>query len=68
MSQMTDKEYVEDGGQHCPFCRSENIQGGSLQAEGRTAWQSVSCDDCGRGWQDTYQMTGWTDEFNDNED
>lgn len=66
MTPMTNEEYIADCGQHCPFCRSPNIQAGMPSTENTVAWQSVSCDDCGRGWQDTFVMTGWTDEFNDN--
>ncbi|MBU0564890.1 MAG: hypothetical protein KJ890_15480 [Gammaproteobacteria bacterium] len=65
---MTNEEYLADAGNHCPFCRSPNIQGGGIEVEAGRAWQNINCDNCGKGWQDEYELTGWTDEFSDNED
>lgn len=50
------KEYVENGGQHCPYCGSTAIEGGKFDAEWKEAWSEVSCPDCGRTWQDEYRL------------
>lgn len=56
---LTNEEYLKDSDQ-CPFCRSRNICGtSSLGAEAGEAWQNISCNDCGKQWQDIYKMTGY---------
>lgn len=55
---MTDEEYTAKGGQHCPFCNSENISlNGTFDPESGTI--EVECDDCERQWFDYYELKGW---------
>ena len=51
------KKYLEDSGR-CPFCGSDNIEGGSLEVDGHQAWQEVTCLDCDGGWDDIYKLVG----------
>lgn len=60
---MTNEEYVAKGGNACPFCGSGHLEGDAIQSEGAKAWQEITCNGCGKVWQDVYQLTGWTDEF-----
>ena len=53
-----EKNYVEQGGNHCPYCNDEDIQSGSFDVEGPNAYQEVMCNKCGAGWQDHYKLVG----------
>ena len=44
---------------HCPFCDSDQIEGGFLEMDGSSAWQPVVCNDCGKGWNDIYNLVGY---------
>ena len=56
------KEYLEKGGQHCPYCHSTDIEGGTLDAEWNEAWAEVTCKNCGETWQDEYKLVDITEE------
>ena len=43
-----------------PFCKSEDIEGHSLSVDAGTASQEVNCLACEEEWQDTYELTGYT--------
>ncbi len=58
---LSDEEYVAAGGGKCPACGSREIEGGSIEVDSTIAWQSVRCNDCGAGWNDTYALTGYSD-------
>lgn len=64
MTTMTQEQYLEDKGCCCPHCRSRNIWGMTVYAEGGKAWQQIECHDCGETWTDQYVMTGFTTEEN----
>ena len=51
---ITQKEYKKKMGQCCPICQSENIEGGPVEIDALTAWQEMTCSDCGAGWSDYY--------------
>jgi len=57
----TDKEYVNDSGQHCPNCDSAEIEGGNIEVDGQCAWQPVTCNECNSTWNDTFQLTGFAE-------
>jgi hypothetical protein len=59
------KNYLENGGNKCPYCGSENISGGHFETDSNEAWQPVSCDDCGREWSDLYRLVGIYEESED---
>ena len=57
----TGKEYIESGGNLCPYCESENITGGHGEFDYDIAWRNVSCRDCGESWTEEFTMTGVTE-------
>lgn len=56
---LTNKEYLDECGQVCPHCSSINLSGDHVQIDAGSAWQDITCDDCGKEWQDTYTLTGF---------
>lgn len=56
---MTNAQYVEAKGMHCPFCNASDIEGGSIDIDAGYATQDVSCHDCQRAWTDRYQLIGY---------
>lgn len=54
---MTNEEYVACAGQVCPFCGDHDIEGGSIDIEGREACQTVKCSACEKEWLDIYTLT-----------
>ncbi len=49
------EEYLQDTG-YCPFCRSVQIEGDSLEVEGDAVYQDVRCLECAAAWQDEYHL------------
>ena len=43
-------------GVSCPVCGSADVSGGFVEVLDDTAWQSVSCDDCGSHWSDVFAL------------
>ena len=58
---MTSEQYVEKKGVRCPVCGSYNLTGEEVTIDYGQAFQWVSCDDCDSAWLDEYQLTGYTD-------
>lgn len=56
---MTEEEYLACGGGQCPFCRSTDITGDTIEVDGTTAWQPVVCNECDAEWQDNFNLTGY---------
>lgn len=56
---LTQREYLAKRGVVCPFCGSDDIEGGSVDIDAGGAFQSISCNTCGREWQDTYRLDGF---------
>lgn len=50
--------YIDSRGATCPFCGASDLEGGPVQIDGGTAWQSVTCPECGGCWDDLYALTG----------
>lgn len=55
----TDGEYVMHGGTRCPFCDSENIEGGPVEVDAGTATQEMLCLSCAKAWNDQYKLVGY---------
>lgn len=53
---LAEQKYIKDGGTHCPYCGSEQIEGGSISVEGGCCWQKVWCNACGAEWDDIYHL------------
>ena len=47
-------QYLEDGGNHCPYCASKDVSAGAFDGEGLC--QTVECQACGRKWLDVYKL------------
>ena len=47
---------VEDEGSHCPYCKSDQVEGSSITVEGNHAYQEMSCADCDETWDDMYRL------------
>lgn len=45
----------------CPFCKSDNITGGSWDAEAGSCSQEASCDDCHKNWYECYTACGYAE-------
>ena len=49
-NQPTSQEWSQ-----CPFCKSQDIEGDSIQVEGPETWQEVSCQRCDGNWTEIYE-------------
>ena len=56
---MTNRQYLDLGGDSCPFCRSKDMDVLQLEADGNIAWQPVACKGCGETWTDEYRLIGY---------
>jgi hypothetical protein len=52
------REYVNDGGGHCPFCGGDRLSSGDADAQEASAWLDVACKDCGVAWRDSFALVG----------
>lgn len=54
---MTDEQYLAYPEPNCcPCCGSDEIEGESIEIDGREALQDCSCSECGAEWEDRYQL------------
>ena len=51
--------YKDNGGNKCPYCHSEEIEGGSIEIDSNVATQEVWCHDCDEHWNDFYDFAGF---------
>ena len=56
---MSNEEYLEAGGNECPFCGSRDIAGGPFASDCDYAWRSVDCNTCEKSWTENFKMTGY---------
>jgi transposase-like protein len=56
---LNDAEYVKHRGSKCPFCQTENIEGGDIDFDSAMMSQKMSCHYCEQEWVDLYSLTGW---------
>ena len=52
------RRYLDSHGDSCPFCRSQEIHSGPLDADGSRAYADCKCHKCGRYWTDEWRLTG----------
>ena len=55
---MNEKEYVQSGGCRCPFCGSQDIEGGDREIDDGVAQQEMYCTECDGEWIDVYHLVG----------
>ena len=51
------KEYIKSPN-HCPYCKSDDIEAEPLDGDGLCAFSKVKCNDCGESWNDQYKLVG----------
>lgn len=56
---MSDAEYKAHGGNQCPCCKSNDIEGREINVDSGTASQEVVCNACGASWNDIYRLEGY---------
>ena len=61
-AQLTPTEYAAKMGMVCPFCLGSSMTTGHMQHDEQQAWMSVTCQVCGKEWNDVYQLTGYETE------
>lgn len=61
MKLLTNKQYVERSGMICPWCLSDDLEWGDMEAESRGANQFVSCNKCEKEWLDIHGLTGFAE-------
>lgn len=47
---------VESEKTHCPYCKSDQVEGGSITVESNHAYQEMSYNDCDETWEDMYRL------------
>lgn len=58
LTERQKEEYLNSCGNHCPYCKSENIDSiGSVETDDNYGWRNVLCNDCKKEWQDVYTLT-----------
>jgi hypothetical protein len=58
LSPEQEAEYISNRGSKCPICRSDNLEGGSLDVDGPVARVEATCLDCDAEWIDIYTLSG----------
>lgn len=62
LSLEAQKEYIENNGIACPFCKTkDHLEGGCVDVLGGTASQNVRCLFCDHSWTDLYRLQGIVD-------
>lgn len=51
------QDYIQQGGGFCPTCRSEQIEGDSVDFDGPNCIQRMRCLDCDAEWSDIYVLS-----------
>lgn len=50
-------DYIESGGANCPWCESDQIEGGSIEVDGEIASQNMTCNACDEKWVDNLRRS-----------
>ena len=46
----------------CPYCGSEEVDGGYFEQDDTFGWRDAACNICKRKWQDLFTLTGIVEE------
>jgi hypothetical protein len=49
--------YIENNGNHCPYCDSSDLAAGSFETDESSCWRPVECKTCGRKWDEIYILS-----------
>ena len=60
LTKAQEKYYLKHKGTRCPFCKTDRLHAGELQADGDTIFQDVTClkSKCRHTWTDIYKLQG----------
>jgi len=58
ISDENKKKYTETDYNNCPYCGSNEIEGGQFQADVNYAYRTVQCYKCSKEWNDLYKLIG----------
>ncbi len=62
MKPTTKMFYLQDGGNHCPYCKSKSINsGGDMEIISGRMTQTTRCETCGKNWIDIYYLEDMED-------
>lgn len=67
---MKNKEAYLSSPSKCPYCDSEDIESGALDADGAVATAEVECNNCHKSWTDVYRLVDvyhWDEQGDDAE-
>jgi hypothetical protein len=56
---MSQQEYLQHGGNKCPFCQSDKLDAELFDSETLLAWRQIQCMTCQNWWVDLYTLTGF---------
>lgn len=57
---MDNQEYVQTCGELCPYCKSGEVKGHSLESVGSTlVLRGCACERCGSEWEEEFHLTGY---------
>lgn len=51
------RKYLDSSGTHCPYCGSDQYEGGSISVEAGSAGQFMKCNSCEKTWEDNYRLS-----------
>ncbi len=60
------KEYLQNGGGFCPYCRSDEIEGDDMEFDRGCMEQRIRCHECSKRWWDHYSLEGIVEDENQN--
>lgn len=55
---ITEQEYIENGGNNCPYCNSDDIESQTPELENGFVFVEVCCNSCEKYWIEEFTMTG----------
>lgn len=59
LAAMSPEQYASEGGARCPICRSQDIEGGSVDILAGAACQEIGCNNCDATWVDIYRLVNY---------
>jgi len=60
MKKLTNKQkksYLKNNYGSCPKCKSNDIEGSSVEIDGKETYQEVRCLECDLAWRDIYTLS-----------
>lgn len=51
------RRYIDSEGSCCPYCGSDEIEAGPVEADADSSSGDVMCNACGKQWRDVYTLS-----------